>query len=77
MLKATLYFVTKITLPLQISENSEADLESMPRLGCNSCACVDIAGILHLPQKVTIATSILVQKPHKWNFATKTNFARN
>ena len=28
MLKATLYFVTKNTLPLQILENSEADLGS-------------------------------------------------
>ena len=28
MLKATLYFVTKITLPLQISENWEVDLQS-------------------------------------------------
>ena len=33
MLKATLYFVRKSTLPLQISENPEADLGSMPHLG--------------------------------------------
>ena len=39
MLKATLYFVTKSTLPSEISENSEADQGSMPHLGCNSCAC--------------------------------------
>ena len=39
MLKATLYFATKCTLPLQISENSGADLGSMRHLGCNSCAC--------------------------------------
>ena len=39
MLKATLYFVTKSTLSLQISENSEADLGSLPHLECNSCVC--------------------------------------
>ena len=39
MLNATSYFVTKSTLPLQIPENSEADLGSMPQLGCNYCAC--------------------------------------
>ena len=39
MLKATLSFVAKSTLPLQISENSDEDLESMPYLGCNFCAC--------------------------------------
>ena len=38
MLKATLYVETKSTLPLQTSENSEADLGFMPHLGCNSCA---------------------------------------
>ena len=36
MLKATLYSVTESTLPLQISENSEADVEFMSHLGCNS-----------------------------------------
>ena len=39
MLKTSLYFVTKSTLPLQISKNSEADLGSMQHLGCNSWAC--------------------------------------
>ena len=38
MLKATLYVETKSTLPLQTSENSEADLGFMPHLGCKSCA---------------------------------------
>ena len=38
---------------------------------------LDITGILRLPQKGTISTSILLKKPHKWNFAIKTNFARN
>ena len=39
MLKGTLYFVKESKLPLQISENSEADLGSLPRLECKSCAC--------------------------------------
>ena len=39
MLKATLYFAKESKLPLQISENSEADLGFMQHLGCNSCAC--------------------------------------
>ena len=39
MLKETLYFVTKSTWLLQISENTEVDLGSMQHLGCNSCAC--------------------------------------
>ena len=64
MLKASLYFVTKSTLPFQISENSEADLGSVPHLGCNRSFIVTstrrlvlhIAGILHLPLKFTIAT---------------------
>ena len=38
MLKATLYSVTESTLPLQSSENSEAGVEFMSHLGCNSCA---------------------------------------
>ena len=78
MLKATLYFVAKNTLPLQISENSEVDLGSMLHLGCNLYACgnslkvkivltiftrslvFDNKGILHVPLKVIVATSILV-----------------
>ena len=39
MLKGTFYFVKESKLPLQISENSEADLGSMPHLECNSCTC--------------------------------------
>ena len=39
MLKATLYFAKESKLPLQISENSEADLGFMQHLACNSCAC--------------------------------------
>ena len=39
MLKETLFFVIKTTLPLQISENSEEDLGFMPHLECNSFTC--------------------------------------
>ena len=39
MLEATFYFVTKSTFPLQIAENSEIDLGSIPDLKCNSCTC--------------------------------------
>ena len=39
---------------------------------------LDIAEILHMPLKVTIATHILVQKPiNKCNFFIKTNFDSN
>ena len=37
MLRVTLYFAMKSTLPLQMSENSEVDSGCMPGPGCNSC----------------------------------------
>ena len=76
MLKVTLYFLIKSALPLQISENSEADLGSMPHRGCNSWVCsnskqVKTVNYCHkelglryyrdlTSLKVTIATDILV-----------------
>ena len=41
MLKAILYFVKEIMLPLQISEKSKADLGSMPHLGFISAVIVN------------------------------------
>ena len=39
MLGATLYFLTKSDLPIQISKYTEADLGSMQHLRCDTCDC--------------------------------------
>ena len=67
MLKATLYFLTKSTFPLQISENSEADLGSMPNRGCNSWACSN-------SKQVKTVNYCHKNPAHKWS---NTNLARN